>query len=191
MLFRSSESTKPAPIEHSPRCKRLIWRERISSLSLSTTSSKGSTDSAASISLFKNAFNANSEIFSVAAVSTLNSESAAAVKCKSLFLISSAASNKLTAWSDILSKSPIIFSSFAASLLPVSYFSYSTPAPYQLAHLEHYLINSFAWQEYDSFVNTGAPTLFETPKVYFSSAGSLSNSLLKNPTCFIQTSKAQ
>ena len=41
----------------------------------------------------------------------------------------------------------------AASLLAVSSFSYSSPAPYQLSPLENYLIKSFAWEQYESFVN--------------------------------------
>ena len=79
----------------------------------------------------------------------------------------------------------------AASLLAVSSFSYSSPAPYQLSPLENYLIKSFAWEQYESFVNTGASTLFENPKVYYFSAGSLAKNVLKNPTEFIQKYKGQ
>ena len=66
------------------------------------------------------------------------------------------------------------------------------PAPYQLSlPLENYLIKSFAWEQYESFVNTGASTLFENPKVYYFSAGSLAKNVLKNPTEFIQKYKGQ
>lgn len=76
----------------------------------------------------------------------------------------------------------------AASLLAVSSFSYSSPAPYQLSPLENYLIKSFAWEQYESFVNTGASTLFENPKVYYFSAGSLAKNVLKiQPNLFKNT----
>ncbi len=76
----------------------------------------------------------------------------------------------------------------AASLLAVSSFFLFVPCSLPAFSPENYLIKSFAWEQYESFVNTGASTLFENPKVYYFSAGSLAKTFLKiQPNLFKNT----
>lgn len=88
-------------------------------------------------------------------------------------------------------KTKNICRAWAASLLVISGLAQSSPAPYQLSDLESYLIRSFAWEQYESFVNTGSSTLFENPKVYYFNAGALAKLVSSDPSGFLRKYKGQ
>lgn len=92
---------------------------------------------------------------------------------------------------ELLKKTKLLSKVCAGALLAVSIASYSSPAPYHLSSLESYLIRSFAWEQYESFVNTGSSTLFDNPKVYYFTAGTLAKNVIKNPVEFLKKFNGQ
>lgn len=69
--------------------------------------------------------------------------------------------------------------------------SLSASAPYALSPLENYLIESFAWEQYEGFLNTGSSTLFENPKVSYLTVGGLLKACSTDPKKFIKNFKGQ
>ena len=58
----------------------------------------------------------------------------------------------------------------AASLLAgagVTFASVGIAKGYNLSPLETYIIESFAQEQIDGFINSGATTLFESPKIFY------------------------
>ena len=105
ILVSRSENTKPIWTVHSPFCRRSIWRDLSSSLSLSITCSIGSTCDAASKSSF---INESIVIFIIslrAFIIMIISRLASSEKAIFFSLISKAISEILSAWSLIRSKS--------------------------------------------------------------------------------------
>ncbi len=115
-----SDHTNPTSMEHFPCCKRRIWCVRICSFNWSITSSKDSTMEAVFKSSSKKACSDKSIISLTALEICFNSDMARSVKARFFPRSSSADSKRLTAWSDIRSKSPMILSSFAACPLSSS-----------------------------------------------------------------------
>ena len=61
----------------------------------------------------------------------------------------------------------------AAALLAgagVTFASVGIAKGYNLSPLETYIIESFAQEQIDGFINSGATTLFESPKIFYISA---------------------
>lgn len=63
--------------------------------------------------------------------------------------------------------------------IPAAAYSNGAPKGYTLSPLETYLIESFAQEQIDGFINSGATTLFESPKIYYI-----------NPRSFAKSAKA-
>ena len=64
----------------------------------------------------------------------------------------------------------------AAALLAgagVTFASVGVAKGYNLSPLETYIIESFAQEQIDGFINSGATTLFESPKIFLSQPESL------------------
>ena len=99
---------------------RRIWRVRICSFSATMTCFSGSTCAAAARSFSLNARSAVFNISLTAPMSTFSSFSAVALKPSPLLRSSSDAASRFTAWSEIRSKSPIIFNNSVASSLSAS-----------------------------------------------------------------------
>ena len=112
-----SDQTNPASMLHCSFCSRRMWLVRSCSFSPSITCSRGSTMTADCRSFFKNASRDNERISLTALVSTFNSASAGADSSIFFCCSSSEECTRFTAWSAIRSKSPMIFSRRAASLL--------------------------------------------------------------------------
>ena len=112
-----SHHTKPVSMLHCPCRIRRMCRVRICSFSASMTCSSGSTCPAAAVSFSRKARSASCRISRTARDSTSSSLCAALLNVSPLARSSSADSSTLTAWSEMRSKSPMVFSSSVASSL--------------------------------------------------------------------------
>ena len=110
MLVSRSLSTKPSWMVHWPAWSRWIWRLRISSISWSMVSSRGSTRRAVSMSAAWKLRMVRSRMSSSAESSTCSSSRALSENRSSLSWSSWADSWMFTAWSPIRSKSPMAWS---------------------------------------------------------------------------------